>query len=144
MSARTENRLRQFLLLLTGLTLGSTLVELVLQDHNKELLQWVPFILCVIGGIAVLGVLLRPQRRTILAMRVTMVIVGLGGAIGSAIHLFENFQFEQEIQPTAAAGELIVKTLKGAAPLLAPGVLVFAALLALAATYAHPVLGPRE
>ena len=144
MSASVENRLRQFLLLLVGFTLLTTVAELALQDHNQEPLQLVPFVLCLIGGMAVLGALLRPQRLTLWALRAAMLVVGLGGLAGMAIHLLENLTFEQEIRPNAAAAELIGEALKGVSPLFAPGVLVFAALLALIATYAHPALERRE
>ncbi len=69
-----------------------------------------------------------------------MVIVGLGGLTGMSIHMLENFSFERDIRPNAALLDTLVATLKGAAPLLAPGVLVFAAMIALAATYYHPAL----
>lgn len=93
---------------------------------------------------AVLGALLRPQRLTLWALRAAMLVVGLGGLAGMVIHLLENLAFEQEIRPNAAAAELFGEALKGASPLFAPGVLVFAALVALIATYAHPALNRRE
>jgi hypothetical protein len=74
-------------------------------------------------------------------LRIAMVIVGLGGMIGMGIHMLENFTFEQDIRPNEALIDTLVATLKGAAPFLAPGVLVFAAIVALAATYYHPALG---
>lgn len=133
-------RLRQFLLLLTGFSLLATLVELVLEEHTGETLQLVPFALCGMGLAAVAAVLLRPGRSSLRALRIVMIVVGLGGVIGAGIHLLKNYQFEQEIRPNAAATELVMHTLQGAAPLLAPGVLLFAALVALAATYYHPAL----
>ncbi len=77
-------------------------------------------------------------------MRIAMLVTVAGGVFGMAIHLYTNFTFEQDIRPNAAVGDLILSTLKGAAPLLAPGILVFAALIALIATYYHPLLGRRE
>ena len=43
--------------------------------------------------------------------------------------------------PNAALMDAVLNGLKGASPLLAPGTLIFAALLALIATYRHPALG---
>jgi hypothetical protein len=134
-------RLRLFLLGMTALIFLATLGELVLEDHDQEALQWIPFVLCGIGLLAVAGALLRPRRGTLLALRGVMALVALGGLAGIAIHLARNLGFEQEIRPNAALGEVIGAALRGAAPLLAPGTLIFAALLALAATYYHPALG---
>jgi len=139
-----ESRLRRFLLVLTLFIFMGTVVELVLQEHTGETLQLIPFFLCAIGGAAVLAALLRPGRSTLLALRGVMVLVAGGGMLGSVLHLVNNFAFQQEIRPNAAATDLVIETLHGANPLLAPGILIFAAVLALAATYYHPALGKRS
>jgi hypothetical protein len=135
-----NQRLRQFLLLLSGFTLLMTLVELLLAEHTGEALQVLPLMLAALGIVALLLALLRPGRASLIALRLVMLLVGLTGALGAAVHLLRNYEFEQEIRPNAAASELVMHTLQGAAPLLAPGVLLFAALVALAATYYHPLL----
>ncbi|MFN8449963.1 MAG: hypothetical protein U0521_15605 [Anaerolineae bacterium] len=139
-----EDRLRRFLLLLAMLVFLATLAELVLEEHTGETLQFIPFALCGLGLITIGWALLRPERRTVLSMRRAMLVVMVGGIFGAGVHLFENLQFEQEIRPNAAVGDVMIATLKGAAPLLAPGILIFGALIALAATYYHPLLGQRE
>lgn len=145
MTAETiDLRLRRFLLMLTGFIFLGTFGELILEEHTKETLQFVPFILCVIGFISVAAVLLRPQRSTVLALRITMVVVALGGLLGMGIHLLNNYEFEQEIRPNTALGDLLINTLKGANPLLAPGILAFAAIVALVATYYHPSLARQN
>jgi hypothetical protein len=133
-------RLRQFLLLLTLGTLLAALIELVLEEHTQEPLQLIPFVLCGAGFLAVGAALLRPGRGTLLALRGVMTGVALGGLLGVALHLINNLEFAREIRPNAAAGDLLMATLQGANPLLAPGTFVFAALLAGAATYYHPAL----
>ncbi|MEO8612890.1 MAG: hypothetical protein ABI690_33660 [Chloroflexota bacterium] len=133
-------RLRTFLLALAGFTFFATIIELLLENHTKEVLQYVPFVLCLIGFVAIAAALLSPGRGSVFRLRIAMVIVGLGGIIGMGIHMFENFTFEQDIRPNEAFLDTLLPTLKGAAPLLAPGVLVFAAIVALAATYYHPAL----
>jgi hypothetical protein len=141
MTAETiAGRLRRFLLLMTTVSFLVVLVELVLEEHTKETLQFVPFALCAIGLIAVTAVLVRPLGSTLLALRVSMVIVALGGFVNIAVHLLENVSFEQEIRPNATTNAVIGEAIKGAAPLLAPGALIFAAMLALATTYYHPAL----
>jgi hypothetical protein len=140
MTEQIEGRLRRILLLLVTLVFPGTVAELILEEHTKETLQWIPFILCAAGFVAVVAALVRPERITLLALRVVMVFVGAGGLLGMGLHLLNNYEFAREIRPSAASADLIIPALKGANPLLAPGILVFAAVVALAATYYHPAL----
>jgi hypothetical protein len=135
-----DRRLRRFLLLLAAMALVVTLIELWLQNHTQELLQFLPWVLCGLGLLALLFALLRPTRLSLLILRGVMVVVGLGSLVGIAVHLLRTLDFQQEIHPTQALGDFFVAALKGAAPLLAPGALLFAALVALVATYHHPAL----
>ena len=143
-AAAVESRIRQFLLVLALLSFGVTVVELILEEHTKEALQWIPFILCGIGAVAVIAALTRPDRSTMHWLRVVMVIVVVGGLFGVTIHLRANILFEQDIRPNAAMPEVLTEALSGASPLFAPAALVFGAILALLATYYHPVFGNRE
>lgn len=144
MNGIVEGRIRRWLLILSVLSFGVTVVELILQEHTGEPLQLLPFALCGIGIVAVLAVLLRPGRSTIVMMRITMLIVGMGGVLGLAVHLLRNIGFEQEIRPNAATLDVVLNALKGASPLLAPGAIVFAALLGIIAAYEHPRLGQPQ
>lgn len=55
-------------------------------------------------------------------------------------HIEHNLAFELEIRPNATTGDVFFEALSGANPLLAPGILGLAAIVALAATYYHPQL----
>lgn len=140
MTVVVENRIRQSLLGLAGFIFLGTLVELVLEEHTKETLQLVPFFLCALGIITILAVFWRPSRMTLRSLRVTMVLNTAGGLLGIVLHLYNNFAFEREIRPNAEIGDLLIKTLKGANPLIAPGILIFVAVMVIIATYHHPVL----
>ncbi|HUP27645.1 MAG TPA: hypothetical protein VM409_04355 [Chloroflexia bacterium] len=135
-----DTRIRRFMLFLSGLALLTTLTELGLENHTDGPLQLVPWVLCGLGLISIVPALVRPGRGSLLFLRAIMLGVALGGVVGVGVHLKENFEFQQEIHPGGAIGNFVGDVLKGAAPLLAPGALTFAALLALAATYYHPLL----
>ncbi|MBK8046657.1 MAG: hypothetical protein IPK16_05735 [Anaerolineales bacterium] len=77
-------------------------------------------------------------------MRGVMVVLALGSLLGVALHIFNNIAFAQEIQPNAATGELLLAGVMGANPMLAPGILALAAILAFAATYAEPALSKNR
>lgn len=135
-------RLRLFLLVLAGMIFAGVIVELALMEHFKEALQLIPFILSAVGLLLVALVLWRPQRRTLLALRWVMAVVALGSLVGMFLHIQNNLSFEMEMRPGSTIADVFVQALSGASPLLAPGILALAAVLALAATYVHPALTP--
>lgn len=138
-----EQRLRKFFLWLAGGILLGTVVELLLVNHLDDPVQWIPFGLCALGITAIIAVVRRPQRSTVLALRVVMGLLALGSAYGVWEHLEGNIGFASEIKPNATTIQLLLAGLTGGNPLLAPGILALAAIIALAATYYHPVLGKR-
>ncbi len=135
-------RLRRFLLIISALLFLGTVVELWLANHTKTVVQLIPFALCGIGLIVLSVVLLYPRRAAMLALRACMVMVLLGSLFGVYEHVSGNIAFQSEIHPNANTREFVMGAIGGASPLLAPGILALAAVLALAATYHHPSLGP--
>ena len=139
-----EQRLRTFLLGLAGWMCIGTIVELFLAKHTEDPIQFLPFLLCGMGLIAVVAALWRPQRGILIALRGVMGLLMLGSLFGMYEHLASNFAFELEMRPSAVWSDVWFQALRGAAPLLAPGILALAAIIAIAATYAHPALVRRE
>lgn len=141
MSDRTLlRRLRLFLLALAGLVFLVTPVELWLTEHFGTPIQFIPFVLSALGLVVVLLVLLASRRATLIGLRGVAVVIILGSLLGVYEHLIHNLAFELEIRPNAVPTDVLLDALKGASPMLAPGILAFGALLALAATYYHPAL----
>jgi hypothetical protein len=139
-----EQRLRTFLLGLAGWLCVGTIVELFLAKHYEDPAQLIPFALCGVGLAAVLAALWRPQRATLIALRGVMALLLVGSLFGVYEHLAGNFAFELEMRPSAVWSDVWFQALRGAAPLLAPGILALAAVLAIAGTYAHPALARRQ
>jgi fatty acid desaturase len=128
-------RLRRFLLVLAALLFSGTVVELWLVNHTEDLVQWVPFVLCGGGLLVVVSVLIHPRGATVKGLRAWMLVVVVGSLFGIYQHVTNNIAFEREINPAASSSRILRQALGGANPLLAPGMLAVAALLALAATY---------
>lgn len=134
-------RLRRFLLILSVLLFGGAFVELWLTNHWESAVQLIPFFLCGLGAVAALLLLVsRPRRAALLALRAALALVAFGSLFGVYEHVEHNFAFVREVYPNAPTGEVLKGALGGANPLLAPGVLAVAAVLAFAATYGHPAL----
>lgn len=134
-------RVRRILFILSAMLFTGTAFELWLVNHMQSIVQLIPFALCGMGLIAVLLVLIRPQRAPVLTLRVCMVLVIAGSLFGVYEHIASNLMFHREIYPNAPIGEMVMGALGGANPLLAPGTLALAAMLALIATYYHSALG---
>ncbi len=134
-------QLRRFLLALSILLFMGSLTELWLVGHTEDTIQWLPFALSVGGAIVSALFYLRPGKGTSRALRVWMALVILGTLLGIYLHVEGNFYFEREIAPRAPTEELLWKALEGGNPLLAPGILAVAGILAIAATYRHEIAG---
>ncbi|MEW5988163.1 MAG: hypothetical protein AB1791_16160 [Chloroflexota bacterium] len=132
--------LRRFLLALAGLLFLGAMIELSFSEHTENPVQFIPFILCGLGVVAVVAALARPRRKPLLILRASMALVALGSLLGLYEHAANNLAFQLEVQPNLTSLQMITAALGGASPLLAPGVLGLAAVLAAAATYYHPAL----
>lgn len=130
-----ERQLRRFLLTMAGLAFLATIAELTFVEHTETAIQLVPFFLSGVGAITVLIVSLKPLKKAIVLHRIVMSVILLGGFFGIYEHIEHNFAFELEIRPNAVASDVIWESLSGASPLIAPGILTFAAVLALMATW---------
>lgn len=121
--------LRRVILAALLFMMVGTSLELYLLDHYEDTLQLIP-ILCL--GTSLLVFLLLFFWKTPLLMglfKVLMGITALSGVYGSYLHLQANFEFEQEMKPTAQAWDVFIESLSGALPSLAPNSLIVLALI---------------
>ncbi len=137
-------RFRIFLLLIAGVSCVLAIVELWAEEHTGNVVQLIPFVLCGLGALAIAAALIRPQRAILKSLRIVMAAMLVGSLFGLFEHFEHNLEFAREIRPNAASSVLLMDTLHGANPLLAPGILALAAVLAIAATYYHPTLQAQE
>src|SRR5262245_35210608 len=89
-------RLRLFLLWVSGGMFAATVVELWFTEHMKSLVQLIPFFLCGLGVLMVALVLVDPRRATLLALRVSMLVIAAGSLLGLYEHLSSNLDFDVE------------------------------------------------
>ena len=130
-------RLAFYLLLFATLGTG---IELIFLEHFEDPWQWAPIALLGVGLVLGAAVVLRPSRPTVRALQLLMISYVLSAGVGLYLHLKANVEFELELRPTMANTELIIETLKGAIPALAPGAMVQLGLLGLLACFRHPAL----
>lgn len=134
--------LRRVLLALALLGVLATATELALIGHWGSTARVIPWGLLLLAGATLLLAAWKPGVRTLRSLQVALVIVALGSGVGVLEHAAGNLATTREVADGAALApkELVLGTLTGGAPALAPGILVQVALLGLAFTYRHPAL----
>src|SRR5215211_2305664 len=105
-------RLRTFLLVLAGCLCVGTIVELILAEHTETPTQFIPFVLCGAALIAILAALIRPRRKTLIALRLVMALMIAGSLYGIFEHVENNLAFELEIRPNATVNAIWLDALK--------------------------------
>lgn len=133
-------RIRQFLLLISATVFSMTVTELFFLSHWSEAIQFLPFVLSTWGLVTLALAYFRPSRQNIDLLRWSMIVIGLCSLIGVYEHMANNLGFQMEIQPNATAWELVVATLEGANPVLAPAILALGAAIGWIAAYRHSAL----
>jgi len=100
--------------------LVGTILELYLLNHYESILQLIP-ILCI--SLVILNVIVLVFLRTRIVKRIfisLLIISALSGIYGFYLHLVANYEFEIEMKPTANNWDLLLESLSGALPALAP------------------------
>jgi len=133
-------RLRQFLLFISAGVFIMTVTELFFLSHWSETIQFLPFLLSGLGLITLCLAYFRPSPGTIAALRWSMIVIAACSLIGVYEHMANNLGFRMEIQPNATTWELVLATLEGANPVLAPGILMLGAVIGWASVYQYPAL----
>ena len=136
----TEQVLRRALLGMAALVGAGTAGELALLGHVESPPQLVPFVAIGIGVFAVVALWAAPGRATVRAARIVGGVLVLAAVFGLWEHVEHNYQFEAEIRPAAELGELLVPSLFGGNPALAPGAVAVMGLLLGLATLRDPRL----
>jgi hypothetical protein len=139
-SEQSLARIRQFLLIISAGVFIMTVTELFFLSHWTETIQILPFVLSGWGLIALFLAYFRPSPATIKFLRGSMIVIGLCSLIGIYEHLSNNLGFQMEIQPNSTTWELVLATLEGANPVLAPGILMLGAAIGWTAVYQQSVL----
>ena len=129
-------RLRQVIIAALLFMMIGTVLELYLLDHYEDALQLIP-ILCIGTSLLLMIILLvRKSNVVIRLFQIVLSITALSGLYGTFLHLRANFEFEQEMKPTAENWDVFVESLSGALPSLAPASMIVLALIG----YAYLIL----
>jgi hypothetical protein len=141
--------LRRGILGLGALTTLGIVVELGVERHWTQPLQVVAWLAAVALIVAIALLTRDPSRARVRLAQVLAVAVVLSAALGSAVHVYANYdaapldrRYEAtwESLPEATRWWLALTKSVGPSPPLAPGALAQAGLCVLLATLRHPAL----
>ena len=113
-------RLKQVLVLALLFMMIGTLLELYLLDHYEDTWQLIP-VLCI--GVALVNLCVLFYRRSQAAIhlfKLVLLLTSFSGVYGVVLHLQANYEFEQDMKPTAGFWQLFSESISGALPTLAP------------------------
>jgi hypothetical protein len=138
---RRNFTLRQLVFGLIVFGMAGLLVELLLLEHYDGWRQWIPLVLLGLGLIDVAIVFRNTTPRTLKGFRILMALYIVIGGLGLWFHLAGNMEFALERDATLSGLRLLLESVHGGTPILAPGALTQLGLLGLAYAFRHPALG---
>ena len=111
-------------------------MELYLIHHFESIEQLIPIIFTSLVLVFVILLIFFKNKSINLIYKYTLVLTTLSGFYGVFLHLNANYEFEVDMAPTASTADLLLESLSGALPALAPLSMVVLALLG----YAYLIL----
>lgn len=129
----TNGLIARLLLAILAFGLIGTLLELLLLGHTDGWQQWVPVALLSVTLPPVLLLLRRPTGKPIAVTRWLMLAWLVSGLAGVLLHYRGNVEFARELTPDSHGWQLFKAAMGGATPALAPGTMIWFALLGLVA-----------
>jgi hypothetical protein len=127
-------RLRRIVVALVALGLLGITAELLLIEHVETVSQLVPVVVMPVAAALLVPVALGVEPRSAMALRLALAAVVAAGLFGVALHLYESWEFQAEIDPSIGPAQQAWAALRAQSPpSLAPGQIALLGLLGLAA-----------
>ena len=134
---------------LVALGLLGICAELLLIDHVESVSQLVPLVVLPVAAALLGPVALGIEPTNVPALRVVLAVVVAAGLAGVALHLFDSWEFQAEVDPSLGGAKRAWAALRAQSPpSLAPGQIALLGLLGLAvagpATATKPPASNKE
>lgn len=99
-------RVKQVIVLALLFMMIGTLLELYLLDHYEDTWQLIP-ILCIGAALVNLFILFFRRSQVVITLfKLVLVLTSFSGIYGVVLNLQANYEFEQDMKPTANFWEL--------------------------------------
>jgi hypothetical protein len=137
--------IRRILLCILLLGLAGTATELLLLQHDEEILQLTPLILIAFALVAIVWHAVHQGPGSLRILQATMALFIVAGGLGVFLHYRANVAFQREVDPSIAGRALLWKALTAKTPpALAPGSMLQLGLIGLAYAYRYPSRHRRQ
>lgn len=114
-------------------------VELLLMDHFEDVWMLIPLVLIGLSLVAMVAFVIKRSRMILRLFQVTMLLMIVGGGLGTLLHHRAKEEFQLEGHPDLSGMKLFWQAMRGTTPpSLAPAALIQAGLIGLAWAYRHP------
>jgi hypothetical protein len=121
--------LTRLLLLTFALACAGVGAELLLLEHFEDWRQVIPLALLGFGIVAVAWHARARSKPSERVLRMALLLMAASGIVGQVLHIRGNIEFEREADPAIRTWPLIVESMMGATPALAPGTMVLLAVV---------------
>jgi len=121
--------LKQVIVVALLFMMMGTTIELYLLDHYEDVQQLIPLLFIGASLLVMLVLFFQKSNLVMVIFKLLMLLTALSGIYGAFLHLSANYEFEQEMKPTAGGWDLFWESLSGALPTLAPGSMIVLALI---------------
>ena len=137
--ALVTRKLRRFMLAILAFSMVAAFLDLVFYEHYEDVWQVIPLVLLGVAAIALVGQVALRNRAATRAFQWSMVLLILGGTLGTILHAKGSADFHAELDASATRWKLVGAVLHSKVPpTLAPAALVQMGLLGMAAVYRYP------
>lgn len=150
-SSRTTNSavpmyLSRLLLAIFFAGLLGTTAELFFLEHYEDVQQFIPLVVAALGFAIGGWYAARPSPASLRGFRAVLLLFAFSGAVGLFLHYRGNVEFEKERDAALGGLPLMWEALRGATPALAPGTMIFLAVIGYAVTVSRqtPLASPRS
>ena len=136
---------RLLLAIFFGGLLG-TVTELVFLEHYDDAWQYAPLVVAGLGFVIGAWYAARPTQASLRAFRAVLLLFIASGVVGLYLHYRANAEFEIVRDSTLSGPRLFWEALGGALPALAPGTMIFLAVIGYAVIVSRqtPLATPRS
>lgn len=139
--SRTLHTVRRLLLLVLSIGLLGTAIDLLLLSHYEDVWQFIPLILLGVALAQVAALAVTDAAAAVKALRWTMALFVVAGAVGVYLHYSGNREFQHELDPGLSGWALFTTIITAKAPpAMAPAAMIQLGLLGLIFTYRHPAI----
>jgi len=122
-------RLAKLLFVAIAFMAVGVVLELYLIGHFEDVFQLVPIITIALSFFIGIALWSKPLVNRVRLFKFSLLLCTISGFLGVFLHIKANYEFEKEMNTKASVTQLLIDSMSGAFPALAPGSMILFALI---------------